>query len=195
MPARPILNLLKSSNLAQKFSKNFAAKRWAIIQGQIKGPKILDFGLGMGSLAKHMIENGFLVTGLDVDNTSLWNDIQPVIYNGTTIPFANQQFDCATVICVLHHCQNQQDKLKEIMRVSKRAVVIEDTYRNSFEHFAIAVRDSLENWEFYPHTYRSYAEWRDLCLANGWKVRHVKSWSSWDFGILYGHQTCFVIEK
>jgi len=149
----------------------------------------------MGSLAKCMLDDGYHVVGLDVDNTSLWKEIQPVIYDGKIIPFKNNVFDNTTVICVLHHCQKQEQLLNEIMRVSKRAIVIEDTYRNQLEHIAIAIRDSIENWEFYKHTYRSYPEWKKLCENNGWKVKHVKSWSSWDFGVLYGHQTCFVIEQ
>ena len=142
-----------------------------------------------------MLDDGYHIVGLDVDNTSLWKEIQPVIYDGKIIPFKNNVFDNTTVICVLHHCQKQEQLLNEIMRVSKRAIVIEDTYRNQLEHIAIAIRDSIENWEFYKHTYRSYPEWKKLCENNGWKVKHVKSWSSWDFGVLYGHQTCFVIEQ
>jgi len=195
MPARPILNLLKSTNFALNASKKFAFPRWKIIKNHIVGNKILDFGLGMGSLAKCMLDDGYKVTGLDVDNTSLWQDIQPVIYDGKKIPYSNDTFDNTTVICVLHHCQNQEKLLNEIMRVSKRAIVIEDTFRNQIEHISIAIRDSIENWEFYHHKYRSYPEWKSLCNNNGWKVKHIKSWSSWDFGILYGHQTCFVIEK
>jgi len=195
MPARPILSLLQSTNFVLNTSKKFAIPRWKIIRQHIIGKKILDFGLGMGSLAKCMLDDGYNVIGLDVDNTSLWKDIQPVIYDGKKIPFRDDSFDNTTVICVLHHCQNQEKILKEIMRVSKRAVVIEDTYRNQLEHIAISIRDSIENWEFYKHTYRSYPNWEKLCETNGWKVKHVKSWSSWDFGILYGHQTCFVIEK
>lgn len=195
MPARPVLNLFKSSKFVLRASKQFAYPRWKIIKKNIVGTKILDFGLGMGSLAKCMIDDGYKVTGLDVDNTSLWKEIQPVLYDGKTIPFKANSFDNSTVICVLHHCQNQNEVLKEIMRVSKRAIVIEDTYRNSLEHLAIALRDSIENWEFYKHTYRPYNEWKALCEDNGWKVKHVRSWSSWDFGILYGYQTCFIIEK
>lgn len=195
MPARPILRLLKSSNFLLEASKKFSIPRWKIIRKHLIGKSVLDFGLGMGSLAKCMVDDGYKVSGLDVDNTSLWQEIQPVLYDGKIIPFKDNIFDNATVICVLHHCQNQEAVLNEIMRVSKRAIVIEDTYRNPAEHIAIAIRDSIENWEFYKHTYRSYDDWKTLCESHGWKVKHVRSWSSWDFGIFYGHQTCFIIEK
>ncbi len=194
MPARPFLNLIKTFNFTINASLKFATPRWKIIKRNLIDKNVLDFGLGMGSLAKCMKNDGYSVTGLDIDNTSLWKDVQPVIYDGINIPFKDNQFDNSTVVCVLHHCQNQNKVLKEIMRVSKRVIVIEDTFRNPIEHLAIAVRDSIENWEFYKHIYRSYPEWKKLCETNGWRVRHIKSWSSWDFGILYGHQTCFVIE-
>ena len=149
----------------------------------------------MGTFVKCMIDDGFKVTGIDVDNTSLYNDITPIIYDGKKIPLKDNTFDEATIICVLHHCPNQTQVLKEVMRVSKKAIIIEDTYRNKFEHLLIAVRDSIENWEFYKHEYKSNDDWKSLCNNNGWRVKHIKSWSSWDFGILYGYQTCFIVER
>lgn len=195
MPARPILSILKSSSSVQKFSQQLARPRWELVKPYIKSKSVLDVGLGMGTFAKCMIDDGHTVMGIDVDNTSLYTNITPVIYNGKTIPFKSDTFEVATIICVLHHCPNQEQVIKEVMRVSKKAIIIEDTFRNKIEHALVAIRDSIENWEFYKHQYRSYDGWKKLCQKNGWKIKHIKSWSSWDFGIFYGHQTCFIVEK
>ncbi len=195
MPARPFLLALKSHPLLIEVSKKLALPRWELIKPLVKSQKILDVGLGMGTFAKCMIDDGINVVGIDVDDTSLYKDIVPVIYEGKRIPFKDNSFKESTIICVLHHCPNQIQVLQEVMRVSSRAIIIEDTYRNEFEHVLIAIRDSIENWEFYKHKYRSYTEWKSLCTKHGWKVRHIKSWSSWDFGLLYGHQTCFTVER
>jgi len=195
MPACPILRLLKSYPFVLDISKRLAFPRWQLVKSHVKSRKILDVGLGMGTFAKCMLDDGFNVTGIDIDNTSLYNEIKPIIYDGKKIPLKDNSFDNATIICVLHHCSNQIQVLKEVMRVSKKAIIIEDTYRDNLEHILIAIRDSIENWEFYKHEYRTYKDWKSTCESYGWKVRHIKSWSNWDFGIFYGHQTCFTVEK
>jgi len=93
MPARPILNLFKSSKYILKASLKFSTPRWKIVKSNLVGRNVLDFGLGMGSFAKCMLDDGYHVVGLDVDNTSLWKEIQPVIYDGKIIPFKNNVFD------------------------------------------------------------------------------------------------------
>ncbi len=203
MPARPIIALTKSNSklskifldFVKKSSQYFARPRFLMIKNHLKGKRILDIGLGMGSLAMNMKNDGYKVVGVDVDNTSLYQEIAPVIYDGKVMPFKNSDFDTATIICVLHHCSDQVQVLREAMRVAKRTVVIEDTHRNKFERNLVSFRDSFENWEWYYHNYRSYLEWKNLCDKEGWKVRHIKSWSSFDFGFLYGRQTLFVIDK
>lgn len=199
MPAKPLINWGKENlhrlMLLQSFSQYFAKRRTALIAPHIKGKKVLDIGLGMGTLSVNLRNLGYLVVGVDVDDTSLYPDLKPIIYDGYDMPFGNNQFDTSICICVLHHCKDQEMVLREAMRVSKRLIVIEDTFRNKIEHLLVAVRDSIENWEFYYHQYRSYEEWKTLCTSNGWKVKYIKSWSSLDFGFLYGRQSMFTIEK
>ena len=124
MPARPILSILKKYPFVVEVSKRLALPRWKLIKPLLKSKKILDVGLGMGTFVKCMIDDGFKVTGIDVDNTSLYNDITPIIYDGKKIPLKDNTFDEATIICVLHHCPNQTQVLKEVMRVSKKAIII-----------------------------------------------------------------------
>lgn len=203
MPARPIIKASRRKGILAKLllyaarlgSQIFATPRYELIRDEIKGVKILDVGLGMGTLARLMMRGGYMVTGIDVDNTSLYPEIRPVLYDGKKMPFRRKEFDTATIICVLHHCSDQVQVLSEAVRVAKKVIVIEDTYRNRLERIFISLRDQIENWEFYPHEYRSWNEWRALCIDMGWKVKQIRSWSSWDFGILYGRQTLFTVEE
>lgn len=203
MPARPLISITRKNTLASKLalqllkwsSQYFANPRLLLIKDYILGTRVLEVGLGMGTLAYNMSRAGYKVAGIDVDNTSLYKEFQPIIYNGFEFPLKNNSFDTVTIVCVLHHCKDQLAVLRESMRVGKRVIVIEDTYRNRIEHFFVAFRDSFENWEWYKHQYRSYDSWKKICNNEGWKVKHIKSWSSVDFGILYGHQTLFIIDK
>lgn len=195
MPAKPLVKILKSSSFLEKVSRHFAKPRWELIRSHLVGRKVLEFGLGMGTLAKFAQEAGFHVTGVDVDNSSLHASVQPVIYDGKHLPFADNSFDSATVVCVLHHIKNNLHSLREIMRVSKRAIVIEDTFRNEVEYHLVSFRDSLENLEFQEHYYRKYQDWHETCVKEGWQVSHIKSWSSLDYGLLYGRQSCFIIDQ
>lgn len=203
MPARPLIFIARKNNVISlvmsRFlkwsSKYFASPRLLLIKEYILGNRVLEVGLGMGTLAHGMQLAGYDVKGLDVDNTSLYKELQPIIYNGFKFPLKSNSIDTVTIVCVLHHCKDQLAVLRESMRVGKRIIVIEDTYRNRIEHLLIAFRDSFENWEWYKHQYRSYDDWKNICNNEGWKVQHIKSWSSFDFGILYGYQTLFIVDK
>ena len=74
----------------------------------IAGKKILDVGLGFGVVAELFKKRNFEVTGLDVVNMSMYQDIQPVIYDGLKMPFKNKMFETALLFHVLHHCNNPE---------------------------------------------------------------------------------------
>lgn len=159
-----------------------------------KNSKILDIGTGDGSIAGYLIKNKYKVRTLDVQNHSLYREIQPVIYDGWNIPFGDKEFDIALVISVLHHCQDGLRVLNEAKRVAKRVIVIEDTFRNGVEKMMVGLRDCLCNFEFFGHIYRDEREWREIVRKRGWKLTRYREWSSVFYGILYGRQNLMVID-
>jgi len=189
---KPINKLIR--HIAQKVSELVAINRLSLFQEYL-GKRILDIGLGGGSVSYLLKKNGFQVNNLDITNTSLYQEISPTLYNGSDFPYKNAQFDTGIIICVLHHCADQEKVLKEAMRTCKRLIILEDTYRNQLEKILISMRDGVGNFEFYPHHYRSTNEWNQLFNKFYWHSIYIKEWSNISSYGMYGRQTLFVVES
>jgi ubiquinone/menaquinone biosynthesis C-methylase UbiE len=163
-----------------------------------KTDKILDIGLGAGTFASFLKRRGYKISGVDVVNLSLYSDIQPDLYNGKKLPYKNNQFDVALLISVLHHCgpKNENKRvLAEAMRVSKKVILIEDSYRNELERKIVSAIDQIANWEFWRHKYLTNREWFSLIHKMKWHTVFSKQYSQFAFGILYTHYCMFVLQK
>lgn len=139
--------------------------------------RILDIGTGSGQFSQLLIDKGFEIQAVDVVNKTNASSITPILYNGRTLPFENNSFDCSMLITVLHHCPNPEMVFKEAVRVSKsRIFVLEDVYSNKLMKYLTWGMDSLMNLEFFghPHTNKSEAEWEALFMENNLTVIHKK---------------------
>lgn len=163
-----------------------------------KSDKILDMGLGAGTFASLLKSKGYKVAGVDVVNLSLYEDIQPVIYDGKKLPFKDNQFDVATIVSVLHHCGLKDENkivLTEAMRVAKKVILIEDSYRNEAERKVVSGIDQFCNGEYWQHVYLTNEEWFDFFKKMDWKVRFAKQYSQFAFKVLYTRYGMYVLEK
>ncbi|MDH5533716.1 MAG: class I SAM-dependent methyltransferase [Candidatus Pacebacteria bacterium] len=163
-----------------------------------KSDRILDVGLGAGTLASYLKNKRYNVSSVDVVNLSLYKDVQPTIYNGKKLPYKDNEFDVALIISVLHHCGRKKENftvLKEAMRVSKKVVLIEDSYRNEFERKIVSAVDQVANWEFWRHKYLTNREWFAFINKNNWRAKFAKQYTQTAFGIMYTHYCLFVLEK
>jgi ubiquinone/menaquinone biosynthesis C-methylase UbiE len=192
---------LESTKKASLFSKIMhlfmmrkAGMVWNRVGKHILGKNILDIGMGSGSIAYFFRKKGYGVTSLDVTHLSIYDDLKPVIYDGKEMPFKKQEFDTAVIIHVLHHCGDSLKVLEEAKRTTKRVVFIEDTYRNPLEWLLVAVGDSVTNFEFWWHKYRSVLEWRKVIASKGWKLVAFDEWSEFGVTSLYGRYALFVVE-
>ena len=159
------------------------------------GKNILDVGVGSGGISKFLKDKKLNVTGIDIADKSFFSDVAPIVYDGENFDFNDSSFDTALIIHVLHHCTNAYRVLSEAIRVSKRVILIEDTYRNRLEHAIVSFNDSVSNLELYKHTYRTPSEWKKYIEDNNWKIIHEESYSEFLYGYIYGRYVLFVIEK
>lgn len=127
--------------------------------------RALDFGSGDGWFARELRSAGAAreIVGIDVCRRTL-EFLEPLIYDGTRLPFADQSFDLVYAIDVLHHCPDPGEALRELLRVSRRDVVIKDhTYRTPVGRALLAVMDELGNRRFGVRSrYRYQREWEWL---------------------------------
>ena len=101
---------------------------------------------------------------MDVQDLSLTDQIEPVIYDGKNLPFADKSFDTVLLLTVLHHIPEAETVLKECQRVADKIIIIEDIYKNQVQKYLTYFTDSLFNFEFigHPHSNKRDSEWRNL---------------------------------
>lgn len=126
------------------------------------GVSILDVGAGAGDVALAMKRAGNTVTALDIVDKSCTPEIKPVLYDGHTMPFADDSFDLATLITTLHHTPDPDHVVAEAARVAKRMIVMEDVIYTKPHKYATFFMDSLLNVEFFghPHSNKSDEQWK-----------------------------------
>lgn len=140
---------------------------------------IIDIGSGTCLLAELIQQRAeTAVTALDINDFNLTKSIQPIIYDGSQIPFADKSFDLALILFVLHHTSksNAVNIIQEAKRVAKRVLIIEDIYFNRFQKYYTFFLDSLTNLEFFghPHSNRTDVEWQTLFNEMRFTIKRKK---------------------
>lgn len=176
------MNLLKKNKKLRNFVFNKLSKSWAEdkyrrINGLLnKEEKILDLGAGKCALSLLLKERGYNVTPVDVQDLSLTDQIEPVIYDGKNLPFADKSFDTVLLLTVLHHIPEAETVLKECQRVADKIIIIEDIYKNQVQKYLTYFTDSLFNFEFigHPHSNKRDSEWRDLFAELNLELKYTE---------------------
>jgi len=125
---------------------------------------ILDIGTGNGVLCRRLRNIGHRIMPLDVQDKSFISSVRPRIYNGQRLPFDDKHFDISLLIAVLHHIPIPEKVVQEAKRVSKRIIIMEETFSNIFEKYVIHFVDSLFNLEFVGHSHsnKTDMEWKKI---------------------------------
>ncbi len=144
-----------------------------------KKGKIMDLGCGSGEISKKLLDDGYKVTSVDVVAKLKVEGVREIIYDGGHLPFGDKEFDQVLLITVLHHVPKFQELLKEVSRVSREIIIVEDVYENWWEKINVWFWDSALNLEFFghPHNNRSDAEWKEIFKQNGFTLKAEKSGS------------------
>jgi ubiquinone/menaquinone biosynthesis C-methylase UbiE len=138
---------------------------------------VLDFGCGDGSFLEYLRQHTELgVLGVDVAGNS-WYDLPMIVYDGASIPLADEAVECSTANFVLHHTPDPEAALAEMVRVSRRRVLLlEDLWFNRrqkfslyfnhvvFDAFMVAV-SAVSSFEWktnFRYTFRTDEEWRAI---------------------------------
>lgn len=172
-----LYKLLKSIPIVSKFANNEIIRRRNDILNKIvpllsKESQILDIGSGTGHTAHELISEGYKVMCVDLVNQNVFVDTKPTIYDGKKLPYDDKSFDTAILITVLHHTPNPEKILLEAARVSKKMIVMEDTYNSYFQKILTFWMDSVGNLEFFghPHTNKTDTEWKKLFKKLGFEM-------------------------
>jgi hypothetical protein len=124
----------------------------------------LDFGSGDGWFAHQMRSSNLAsaVHPLDVKRRA-HVFAEPQIYDGNRLPFHDGAFDLVYSVDVLHHCTNPLQQLDDLMRCTRRFLLLKDhTYETFLGRYALAVMDELGN--------------RRFGIPSVYQYQHGKSW-------------------
>ena len=141
----------------------------------------LDFGCGDGWFAQPMRAPGMVadVVPLDVKRRESVC-VEPVVYAGGVVPYADGEFDLVYSVDVLHHCPNPAEQLKDIARCSRHLLLIKDhTYTtpiSATRHWHCLMSWAIANSAFRRHTGTS-------AVGNG-----TSCWWRW-VGLVWGLPT------
>lgn len=163
---------------------------------------LLDVGCGDMVITKFISDHlpGRAITGLDVVDYRRRN-LPLVLYGGRRIPFENGSFDTVYAILALHHCENEEFVLGEMLRVAKkRVVLIEEVYRNPVEKLITFVHDWVSNkLEFpgipVPFHFHNDAEWKQLFKKLRGKLVYEKRVWQFPFPFNFTRQKLYVLSK
>jgi len=163
-----------------------AEKIVRLFENQIpQGSRVLDLGGGWGFYAEPLKTRGHEHLVLDVVNPG-YQKAPVMLYDGSKIPFPDQSFDVTILVTMLHHVPDPQALFKEVLRVTRRkVVVVEDLYHHAPGRVWTLCRDRILNVEFtdHPHQFRKDGEWRDFFKGAGFSVSSFKSFYTWIFGL------------
>ncbi len=173
-----IIKLLKRYNFSKKFLYSILRYRAKYTVKELKKylgkyDSIVDIGAGTCNIDEVLKENNFDITPIDIRNSSFVDHINPLIYDGYKIPFADNTFTAALIITVLHHAPENEKVIEEAKRVSGKIIIIEDVYSGAIHKYLTFFMDSLLNLEFFghPHSNRSDKEWQELFVNMGLKLK------------------------
>jgi ubiquinone/menaquinone biosynthesis C-methylase UbiE len=109
--------------------------------------KVLKVGNGLGYMSTFLKNEGVDLTILDVSiDEQAINKDEVILYDGQTFPFKNNSFDSVMCTFVLHHTLEPQKILREMKRVAKRVIILEETYTNIFSKLDLVYRDIWVNF-------------------------------------------------
>ena len=138
---------------------------------------LADIGAGRGFISLGLMQRGHEVTPIDVRDGSRVSSVRPVVYDGERLPFADDRFDFALLLTVLHHTPDPDRILAEASRVAPKLIVIEDIASSALKTRFTWWADSVANLEFrgHPHSNRSDAAWRDTFNRLGLRVLETRT--------------------
>ncbi len=150
---------------------------------------VLDLGAGEGyvgaALARRANAEVALADVVDMNRT----DLPHTVYDGETLPYADDTFDVCVLYYVLHHCACPERVLTEALRVTRyRVLIVESVYTSpthrrllrGLDIAANRLRSAGDMADQEMHlAFRRQADWERTIVACGGQVEYRDTVDSW----------------
>ena len=135
----------------------------------------IDVGAGEGWFANRLMQEGLVQNCIPVEVSLRKHvEIEPIIYDGKTLPFPDNFAPLVYSIDVVHHAENPFELLDEIARVSSRWILLKDhTFDNFLGQITLQILDELGNRRFGIHSPGKYQKawtWLEHLESRGYKL-------------------------
>ncbi len=172
----------------------------ALAQAIPQNIKLIDVGCGDGSLDLLLLQQrpDLRVEGIDVlvrEKTAV--PVTP--FDGEHIPYADDSFDAALFVDVLHHTADPAALLAEAARVSRRWIIIKDHNQDGWlARQRLTFMDYVGNAHFgvaLPNNYWSRARWQQEWAQRGLNVAMMQEdlgLYPWPADLMFGQGLHFV---
>jgi 2-polyprenyl-3-methyl-5-hydroxy-6-metoxy-1,4-benzoquinol methylase len=143
---------------------------------------VLDVGCGNGIISEELMKkrNGLNIIGIEVINIKN-SKIPTKIFDGEKIPFKDNSFDAVTAIDVLHHAKDLEKLFNEMVRTSKKYIIIKDHYyKTKLDYLILIAYDYIGNKPFgvnLPYKFKRLEEWERLIKKNNLEKVYFKKFT------------------
>lgn len=160
----------------------------------VKG-KVLDIGAGRCYIAAEIsARQKREVTCIDVEDLNQTR-LKLTVYDGKRIPFGKDSFDTALIAYVLHHCENQEEMLKEAKRVCRGNIIIfEDTWVSPVTKAMDFISNRLHGVET-PFLFQDIGGWKRTFRRHGLRLVAVEDGVEKEWFYPFVRHTMFVVRK
>lgn len=99
-------------------------------QSATAGSSVLDVGCGTGHFSRRLVQDGFIVTGIDADVDMIryaaaqGGDVIYRIADACALPFPDHSFDAVVAITSLCFIREQQRAVAEMLRVARSRIAL-----------------------------------------------------------------------
>jgi len=164
-----------------------------------KNCSLLDFGCSTMAVTRYIApKKNIKLFGIDVDKYDI-KDAEFIHYKGGKLPFKDNEFDIVMSIFVLHHTDNPDFYLDEIIRVAKKKIIIcEDTYKNKIEEMFTKGADWIFNYLYLDEialNFKSVDEWKKLINQRNVKIKSFTRFHPYVLPFIPIRNVIFEIEK
>lgn len=160
------------------------------------GSNCLDIGAGNGTYSQYLRGHGHQVTSLDVVDKS-YHDLAHGIhlFNGSDIPFAENEFDSSLLMFVLHHTNVQDELIRDAIRVTKNYLIIaEDIICNRFDSLLGAIHLNTSPWDKGNESFKSHRQWLSFFDHHKLEVVETVTISRWAYPVYPVSRKIYVLK-
>lgn len=127
------MKLLRAIHKKTVFDRRVRVLRDHLLEYLPAQGRVLDVGCGNGLIDKAMMESnpGLEIEGIDVLIRE-HSHIPVSLFDGRSIPHADDSFDVVLFVDVLHHTEDPARLLAEAVRVGRHAIVLKDHVTDGF---------------------------------------------------------------